>query len=359
LRLSLLCVPVSVFLLGWGCAASDEDDDASAGAGPSASSAASGGAGGAGATAGAGQGGDIEFDGGQGGGERAPLLYVHTNTTLYTGDPSASPLELTAVGDFDCIGGDDQDPSMTDIAVNEAGEVWAISESKIYLLEPDGATVHCAHTVELNNPAQINFYGLTFAPKGVLGADEVLIAGNSAGELWSVDATGQLSQRGTFGQVPANDGNGHSYQFAGQQWELSGDIVISANNGNPIGFATVRDCPDPPSPQGCNVIDTLIEIDVAKLATATTGSVTKSVRGQVLKQSGCSDSAAGYGSVFGVAAWNDAVYGFSRPAGSNDGYAVQIANTDGTACLIQAFSGQRWAGAGITTLAPVVPPPPK
>jgi hypothetical protein len=356
----LLLLSPLVALAAFACASSETDATgagASGASGPSSATSASGGAGGDGT----GATGGVAIDAGLGGSGGGPpsMLYVHTNTTLYSGDPAKSPLELTVIGDFDCLGGQGQDPTMTDLAVNEAGEIWGISESNVYRLEVAGTLVHCATTIALDNPGQINFYGMTFVPKGILGADEVLLAANSAGELWSIDGSGQLQQRGTFGAVPANDGNGHSYQNAGKPWELSGDIVISANEGNPVGFATVRDCPSPPSPNGCNPIDTLVEIDVALLATATTGSVTKSVRGQIVKQGGCSDTAPGYGSVFGVAAYQGTVFGFSRPPDSMAGFAIEVSNQDGTACLIQSFDGQRWAGAGITTIAPVDPPPPK
>jgi hypothetical protein len=136
------------------------------------------------------------------------VLYVHSNTTLYTGDPSVT-LALQQVGDFDCIGGSGEATSMTDVAVNAQGEVWAISTTRIYRLEIQGATVHCATSVPLDNPQDIRFYALTFAPKGVLDPQkEVLVAGNSAGELWSIDEAGNLALRGNFGLVPANDGNG-------------------------------------------------------------------------------------------------------------------------------------------------------
>ena len=86
------------------------------------------------------------------------------------------------------------------------------------------------------------------------------VAGNNAGELWAIDSGGTLTQHGNFGTVPANDGHGHTYPAAnkGQLWELSGDIVFLANGGSPVGFATVRDCPNPPSQTGCSTIDTLI-----------------------------------------------------------------------------------------------------
>jgi hypothetical protein len=341
---------------GWGCAASQDADatDGSSSDPSSSASAGGGGSGGGGSPGASGTGGGI----GIGGAEPGPaLLYVHTDTTLFTADPQETPLTLVEVGAFDCVGGDGEDFSMTDLAVNAAGEVWGISKSNVYRFEVQGSTVHCAQTIPLENPDDISFYGMAIVPPGILGAEEVLLAANSAGELWSIDESGALARRGTFGTVPADDGNGHTYQHAGKAWELSGDIVISANDGDPVGFATVRDCPDPPSANGCNEVDTLIEIDVAKLITSTTQSVTKSVRGKVLKGSGCSDSAPGYGRIYGIAAYQGSVFGFSRGAG--DGFAVEISNQDGYGCLVQAFSGNPWSGAGITTLAPVEPPPPK
>jgi hypothetical protein len=287
-----------------------------------------------------------------------PIFYVHTNTTLYQGDPSKPDLAITLVGDVECIGGAGQDTSLTDLAVSATGELWGISKTNVYKLEIAGAVVKCTQTIPLQNPAAIRFYGLTFAPKGVIDPDkEVLIAGNTAGELWQVDASGVLTQRGTLGTVPVNDGNGHTYPNAGKKWELSGDLVFLDNGGMPAGFATVRDCPNPPSSQSCDPIDTLVELNVPKLKTATTESVVKSLRGQIVKSPGCPDADAGYGSVFGITAWKDKVYGFSR-ASNTVGYALTINNDTGTACVIKSFD-QPWSGAGITTIAPVDIPPAK
>ena len=248
---------------------------------------------------------------------------------------------------------------MTDVAVNSAGEIWGVSVNHVHRLVVQGSIVHCAASVALANPSSIKFYGLAFAPKGVLDPDEeVLVAGNTAGELWSIDAAGNLQQRGSFGNVPANDGHGHTYANVGKKWELSGDIAFADNNGHPVGFATVRDCPNPPSPNDCNPVDTLIEIDVSAMATATIGPVTKSVRGQVVKRAGCTDGVAGdYGNMYGIAIFEDRVFGFSRFPGDSSGYAVDMSNADGTACRLQDFPATAWYGAGITTLVPVEPPP--
>jgi hypothetical protein len=295
--------------------------------------------------------------GGSGGGDENFVAYAHTNKVLFSIDPKAANLGITQIGTFDCIGGSGQDSAMTDLAVNQQGDIWGISYTGIYQLVIQGTTIHCAKTIPLNNASNVQFFGLTFAPAGVLDpTKEVLVAGNTAGELWAIDELGNLSQHGTFGVVPKNDGHGHTYPTAnqGKPWQLSGDIVFLANNGSPVGFATVRDCPSTTPQTGCNTTDTLLEIDVSKIKTATTQSVALSVRGQIVKQPGCPDTgnAGGYGSMYGIAAWNAKVYGFSHA-----GAIVEIDNTDGSACLVQNLAMDFWDGAGVTTLAPVIVPP--
>jgi hypothetical protein len=141
----------------------------------------------------------------------------------------------------------------------------------------------------------------------------------------------------------------------GTPWQLSGDIVfLSATSTTTVGFATVRDC----NTSGCSDTDTLIEIDPTKLGaagTTVTGDVTLGLRGQVVKSSTCTDTTnATYGKMFGIAAWNSTIYGFSH-----DSYIVEISNVDGSACAVNAMNGdQAWSGAAVTTIAPVKAPPP-
>ncbi|MFT3771052.1 MAG: hypothetical protein QM820_37025 [Minicystis sp.] len=329
------------------------------GAASSASSSSSGGNGGGGNLfdAGSGTGGNT---GGAGPGKY--LIYASTDTDLFTLDPLDPQLPLTQVGTFDCI-----DPvngphtAMVDIAVDRNDALWGVTGHNLYPLTIQGTTVHCGTAITLNSaqPGMTlpTFYALTFAPEGVLDpAKEVLVAGNSAGELWAIDANGNTSVHGNFGAVPADDGHGHPYPAAnvGKPFELSGDIVFLANNGSPVGFATVRDCPSPPSTTGCSKIDTLIEIDMAALGKPSPGVVTKAIRGQIVKRSTCADPLNnGYGSMYGIAAWDDQVYGFSRT-----GNLVPISNVDGSACLKQNYAPNNFSGAAVTTQAPVKPPPP-
>lgn len=303
------------------------------------------------------------LDGSGGAGLGSALIYASTDTTLYRLDPTAANLAVTEIGQFDCIGaGSDQYKAMTDIAVDRNENLWGITGHIIMPLTIEsGGVIKCGARTNLVNgtPGQNlpTFYALTMAPVGVLDPNiEVLMAADSAGKLWAIDAMGKTTQHGSFGNVPADDGNGYMYDAAhvGQVWEISGDLVFLANNGKPVGFVTVRDCPSPPSSTGCNKTDTLIEIDMAKLAAPGTEVVTKAVRGAIVKAAGCGDSVTAYGSMYGIAAWNDQVYGFSRT-----GLLVGINTNKGGACLVQDYPNLNFSGAGVTTLAPVLPPPPK
>jgi len=299
---------------------------------------------------------------GAGGGGDAYLIYAHTNTTLFTLDPTSPKLPLVQIGDFDCIGnGPGQVTAMTDVAVDANQNIWAVSSFALHPITVQGSAVKCGAAIKLNDPnlgdPNLRYYALSFAPVGVLDpAKEVLVAGNTAGELWSIDSGGNTKQHGVFGTVPMKDPHGNAYKYPGTAWELSGDIVFLANKGKPVGFATVRDCPSPPSATGCNKVNTLIEIDMTAFPTVGKQNVTKTILGQILERPGCNDGLAGdYGAVYGVASWNDHVYGFARKSG--DGNLIDININDATACLVQTYTGDAWAGAGVTTLAPVIPPP--
>jgi hypothetical protein len=356
--------PIVVAVIAAACAGGSENTGGPGQFGGGDSTAASGGGGSSSPSSGGGGAGgrfDPTGTGGSGASSGEVLIYAHTDTTLFQLDPNSPDLSLTTLGDFDCIDPDSNgeegiDYSMNDIAVDANQNVWGVSARYVYPLTIEDGAVHCGTPIAFDNPDDTRFYALTFAPKGVLDPNkEVLIAGNAAGELWAIDESGNISIRGHFGPVPANDGQGHNYPAAnvGQNWELSGDIVFLENEGSPVGYATVRDCPNPPSTGGCNPINTLIEIDLSKIVTSGLQVVTKSVRGQIVKHAGCTDSLNNdYGNMYGIAAWNSKVYGFSRL-----GNIVDIALADGSACLVQSYPTNKFAGAGVTTIAPVIIPP--
>jgi hypothetical protein len=297
-----------------------------------------------------------------------------------TGTPTASPNSAQPLA---CPGGSSsssassssssssgaaQDSSMTDLAVDSGGNLWGVSAHNAYQLEVQGSTVHCAKTIPLQGvPA--TFYGLSFVPKGVIDANQdTLLAGDTQGDLWRIDTTtGMLEQHGNFGVVPSTDGRGHNYPSdpavtgatttVGTPWQLSGDILFLAdpmNNNKPLGFVTVRDCVG----STCSNTDTLLQIDMTKLGTVgtpVTGNVTLGLRGQIVKSASCMDTVnAAYGKMFGIAAWNSTIYGFSHSS-----LLVEISNVDGSACVVNGMNtNQSWSGAAVTTIAQVMPPPP-
>jgi hypothetical protein len=256
-------------------------------------------------------------------------LFASTQTSLFRVDPQNVAVQ-TYVGDFDCPGSG----VMTDIAVSKDGKMYGVRMGAAYALTVVGQSVRCDSTWPV---ASLALVGLTVAPENSLAATETLIASSTNGNLYQIDqVTGMVTQVGTLG---AEHGN-----------TIDGDIVFLANNGSPLGFATAFNC-KPPTP----CADSLLEVDVAAVRPGTQ-SVLKAVRGRVTKGSWCqnSSSPANFLLLFGLAAYEDKVYGFT-----NEGLTVEIHNDDATACQVgPKNSSTPWYGAGVSTLAPVVPPPP-
>jgi hypothetical protein len=91
---------------------------------------------------------------------------------------------------------------------------------------------------------------------------------------------------------------------------------------------------------------------MAKLGQGDVGVVTKAVRGKIVKKIGCGADGLVAGSFFGIAAWNDAVFGFSRGGG-----LVRVLTADAGGCLVKTYADYKFSGAGVTTLAPIDVPP--
>lgn len=290
--------------------------------------------------------------------EGSSIVWLHTGRALYRGDLAISPFTFEKVGDFACDGYEAAtgatSMSFTDLAVDRDENLYGVTSKAVMPLAIDGTAVRCTAIWPFPE-GTASFMGLTFAPEGTLDDDkEVLVGADNSGKLWRIDEeTGVVTQIGSFGKIPADDGQGNAYDsdYVGGDFKLSGDIAFMSNAGSPVGFATVRECGDYTK---CGV-DTLVEIDLSKLRDGNTGSVVKSIRGKVVKRADCDDAASdGYGSMYGIAAWDAQVYGFSYA-----GEIVEISNVDGTACLIAQGKDEndaslRFNGAGITTSAKVV-----
>jgi hypothetical protein len=301
--------------------------------------------GGSGGTGGGGQG----FGGGNGGGggggdgTATTTIYAHTDAELYTMDPSTHT--VTDIGPFQ-VGGAAPSGAVTDLAVDSNNNVFVNTESAIYSAALPKTTGPVALTLVTQITAQNDyFYALGFAPAGVLGSGEGLVAGDGNGELWYIDTTQSNATPQDLGGF-GNDPNG-------DPWELSGDVVFYTQNNQPTGLATIRACP-----QGtCDrTNDTLAAIDMTALAQA----FTSKTPGTLLK--GTYGSGTGYGDLFGIGAWGNSVYAFSRNQSNAPAQLIQIDGTTGAGTSLQTFSSisKGWSGAGVTTKVTVtVPPPPK
>jgi hypothetical protein len=298
--------------------------------------------------------GDSSSDAPIGDGGTVSTVYANTDTTLYTLDPQTNA--VTLVGNFVGVSDASNDSTITDVAVNSAGDVYVNSESVIYK-----ATVpQTPGPVMLTKIASIalqtgqKFYALAFAPAGSLASTEVLIGGDINGELWAIDTTnGNTKDLGSFGTDPGHTG----YDFA-----LSGDLVFynDAKN-NPTGLATVRPC-KPKSTSCITSSDYLMAVDMTALANAYKTTAGASLNKGIYGGSSTSDGAGtGYGDLFGLGAWEGTVFAFARKTGSNaTPLLLTINTTTGAGTVVSsAFSFTNgWSGAGVTTSVTVTVPPP-
>jgi hypothetical protein len=150
-------------------------------------------------------------------------------------------------------------------------------------------------------------HALTFADRRGSSTEEVLVAGNTAGS-WGHRRMGRVAAH--LLRRAGHDGNGHVYTNQPKQGlGAVGDIKIRRERRQPIGYATVRDCPSPRHrPRHA-------DRDRRSKLSASTLSATKAVRGQIVKHTSCTDSQnAAYGSMYGITAWGTKSRGFSAAA---------------------------------------------
>jgi len=267
--------------------------------------------------------------GDSGSGTNGPsFIYAHTDSELYSMDPNTH--QVTDIGPFSVGGGNT--PTITDLAVDGSGNVYVNSETAIYRAAIPSGTGTVSLTLQTQLPSGSKFYALGFTPAGALEPGESLIAGDSAGNLYYIDTSGASA-------TPQNLGG-----FGGT-WELSGDVVFFSAGGATIGLATIRQCSG-----SCNTHnDSLAEIDMSALASAYGNHAPSSTLLKQLLGTGTT-----FGDLFGIGAWGNSVYAFSREQGSTPAQLVQI-GPSGVGMSLQMFPNitSGWSGAGVTTKAPV------
>jgi hypothetical protein len=304
------------------------------------SSGSGGGSGGSSGSSSGGSGGSSGSSGGFGDGggmNGTPLIYAHTDSELYSMDPTTHV--LTDIGAFTLTGG--TTPTITDLAVDGNDDVWVNSETAIYSVAlPSGGTGPVVLTLQTQLPSSTKFYALGFTPAGTLETGESLIAGDSDGNLWYVDVSQASSTPQELGGFGAASGGG--------TWELSGDVVFYTASGATQGLATLRQCTSSCSSKD----DSLAQIDITAMQTAFTS---KTPAPTLLKQ--LIGGGTGFGDLFGIGAWGNSVYAFSRASSSTSGAPAQLVQvgSTGTGVSLQSFTSitDGWSGAGVTTKAPV------
>lgn len=221
-------------------------------------------------------------------------VYAHSYQHLYAVDPDT--LAVTLVGAFGWPLGYESE-LMTDIAVDADGKLVGISFGALYAI--DAHTAECTHLADL---ARQSFNGLSYLHRDT--GPDLLVGTGLSGTLWQIDPTGATA--------PAQIG---AY---GGQVISSGDLVSVA------GFGTVA------TVKNGSEADYLARIDEA------TGTAT--ILGPT-----------GYNDIWGIGYWRNKVFGF---VATNQFVLIDV--TDGHADYIST-GPENWAGAGVTTNAPIEP----
>jgi hypothetical protein len=270
------------------------------------------------------------------------VIYANTDTELYSMDPTTHA--VTDIGPFEVNGSPPSD-AVTDLAVDAEGNVWVNTETDVYRAAVPTTPGPVALTLQTTTSSSSKFYALGFAPAGVLGSGEGLVAGDGNGELWYIDTS-------TSNATPQDLG-GFGSDPKGDPWELSGDIVFYTQNGSPTGLATIRSCSS--SGDDCSKSnDSLASINMTALSQA----YSSGTPGTLL--AGTYGSGTGVGELFGLGAWGNAAYGFAREQSSSPAQLVEIDGTTGAGASLQTFPSitSGWSGAGVTTKASISVPQP-
>jgi hypothetical protein len=224
-------------------------------------------------------------------------VYANSYQNLYAVDPDT--LAVTLIGAFGWPSGPEGD-MMTDIAVDHLGNIVGISWGALYAVDKD--TAECTYLTTVTGDT---FNALSFVPADAIepGSDEILVASGWNGTLYQLDvATGEAVLLGDYGGIV----------------ESSGDIV------SVDGFGTVA------TVKNGSTNDYLARIDM------TTGEAT------MIGTTGIPD-------IWGIGFWKGQVFGF---VATNEFVLIDVDTGEST--LI--WDGpENWAGAGVTTAAPIIP----
>jgi hypothetical protein len=230
-------------------------------------------------------------------------VFGHSKSTLFRLEPKTKAVSI--VGNFkDC-------EPVTDIALNESSDLYAVSNDTLYTV--DKTTAACSKVSQGTYPNS-----LSFVPKGTLLENEEALVGYDEGDYVRIDI--KTGTRTIVGKLGGN-------------LVSSGDIVSVKGGSTYLTVKSTAKSGD------CTTTDCLVEVDPKT--------------GKMLKNWGSVE----HKKVFGLSFWGGKVYGFDETGnlfevvfGSN-----KVVTT--TIQIPQKPTGLSFWGAGSSTSAPLVAEP--
>ncbi|HRI08435.1 MAG TPA: MopE-related protein [Nannocystaceae bacterium] len=225
-------------------------------------------------------------------------VYAHTSGTLFTMDVVA-PYNVATIGNFKF----DQSPgSVTDVALDRWGVLYAITFNDLFVCNPN--TAQCYYLADLPG---VSTNGLTMLPPGVLDPkDDTLVAIANSGDWNKVTLVGNQA---SFMKIGAY---GAGYSSAGDVFSISGVGTYGATNKSGVINATV-------------VVD----------ANPMNGNVVKDI-----------STLTGYSTVYGLAGWEGKIFAFN-----SNGAVILVDPMNGTFMNVK-MTANSWWGAGVYTVLP-------
>lgn len=235
-------------------------------------------------------------------------IYVNTSGELWRFNVATQ--RLLKVGDFSF---DQNGSSVTDLAIDSTGVLYAISFSDLFACRPD--TARCRWLGAL--PGSSN--GLTFVPPGTLQSTVDTMVGTGGRDWYRVNRRGSAV---TFVQLGRYETSCASCSTA------CGDAFSVQGVGT---FASVYD-------RGDTAYSTIVKVDP----------LTGNIQDRVVRL----DQGGGHSRVYGLAGWTDGfVYAFDE---SGDVLKVDVAAKTYTKLT---GSSKAWWGAAVRTILPPTPKP--
>jgi hypothetical protein len=220
-------------------------------------------------------------------------VYPQTSSQLFTMDVNNFAINL--VGTFH---GSGFSGSVTDVAVDQYGVLYAVTFTDLYTCNPN--TAECWHLATLPQ----SFNGLTMVPPGTLHPFlDTLVAIANSGAWYKVAVSNGQAQLTQIGQY------GSGYSSSGDAFSIMGVGTFGSVDWT-----------------GAPASDVIVSVDP----------LTGAVQSQV-------GPVTGYHSLYGLAGWSGEVYGFDA-----SGAVVQIDIANGNTSLI-AQTANPWWGAGVST----------